>query len=732
MDPRLQQVPYPQNMAGQPSHPGNHKWGAYANKLQIVSLLKPEHFCDYFGFNAHQYFSIRDKYVAPMLAAMNHVAHVMTADSITGLYLLKMRDNNDFRILGRMYECEKDTARLWFNRVRDSIQIGSPFLDRIRNLGNNARLRESYLEISQATQRSEMLYAVFSPLRDAYAIRVGLNPADVKLAVVCLDGLHCAVQKSSSHEHFRRLHSGKLKKNGVVIQGIASLDAKPQFIGCMTASISPANTDERIAAGLYQMNANGSHTGGLRDWLMGPMKFLNLRPGQVPYYDFFIMVLLDRGYKVFGNLPAGVQTFIQMLQNLSQVTNGRVQFRFPPDPRDDWFDQNGVSHPPPQPHPGAGPVPRDFHMDITANSGSVNCTKGRGSVEILFNRGHWQNRIFERGNPTHNALLRPYNQLPCPDKPILVVLLENAFALLHEHGTPMLPSFTLPPNVTRADCGRKLSARIDMPCFLDPFRYNLTWRKPTGIFNMPSPVDIAQHGVNVGNLLDCWWTQFPQLTEDMLREINCGTYQTRMCRGYATGVRAEEVVRQQAAGAMPLNTIQQQNAAHSEAPQNIRCFWFDQIQPPMNWPNNVHWEPCRILSIPNAIPSKYTANKKHWVVLAYVPITVPPQLARNIIPAHPIANPGWPINQPALGTVTPEVGRILNWCCGPRQLAACRCIPGARQAYPCAHNMCAMYLAGRVAYDPATFITAWDDINVVDCGARTDAYNEEIANDYYN
>ena len=66
------------------------------------------------------------------------------------------------------------------------------------------------------------------------------------------------------------MNSSKIKKNAVVTTTIASPDGLPKFIGCLSASISPANTDERIAATLYQLNQ--VLPGGLRDFLMGPLK----------------------------------------------------------------------------------------------------------------------------------------------------------------------------------------------------------------------------------------------------------------------------------------------------------------------------------------------------------------------------------------------------------------------------------------------------------------------------
>lgn len=77
-----------------------------------------------------------------------------------------------------------------------------------------------------------------------------------------------------------------------------------------------------------------------------------------------------------------------------------------------------------------------------------------------------------------------------------------------------------------------------------------------------------------------------------------------------------------------------------------------------------------------------------------------------------------------------QVECILNWVCGPR--TSNLCIPGARTAYPCAHNLAAIYIAGLVARDPDAFQTTYDEINLLDCGARDHNFNEEVASAYYH
>ena len=53
-------------------------------------------------------------------------------------------------------------------------------------------------------------------------------------------------------------------------------------------------------------------------------------------------------------------------------------------------------------------------------------------------------------------------------------------------------------------------------------------------------------------------------------------------------------------------------------------------------------------------------------------------------------------------------------------------------AYPCSHNLAGMYLAGLVARDRDAFHTTYDEINLLDCGARDDDFNIEVASALYH
>ena len=132
----------------------------------------------------------------------------------------------------------------------------------------------------------------------------------------------------------------------------------------------------------------------------------------------------------------------------------------------------------------------------------------------------------------------------------------------------------------------------------------------------------------------------------------------------------------------------------------------------------------------HSLPLRYTMNERHTAALAYVPAMVPANPhPRPGIAARAQPTPGWVMGVPAPYTHSPEVSRIHNWCCGPRHNN--KCIPGARTAYPCAHSMAAMFMAGTLAWNPAEFHSTWANYHLVDCGAHTAAYNAELCRSHY-
>ena len=136
-----------------------------------------------------------------------------------------------------------------------------------------------------------MLTAAFTPRLVAYANRVGRPPGDFKLIVYSIDSLHVGTQTPSDHDSLKRTFSSKIGKNAVVATVISTPDALPVWFGCLAASVSPANTDERLASMYLRLNSQGL-PGGLLDFLTG-----------LP--DFCIVLLADRGFRPYGRHVAG-------------------------------------------------------------------------------------------------------------------------------------------------------------------------------------------------------------------------------------------------------------------------------------------------------------------------------------------------------------------------------------------------------------------------------------------
>ena len=136
-----------------------------------------------------------------------------------------------------------------------------------------------------------MLTASFSARLDAYAGRVGRQPGEIKLVVFSIDSLHLAIQTPSNHDSLKRTFNSKIGSNAVVCTVISTPDSLPCWFGCLAASVSPANTDERLASMYLRLNSQGL-PGGLLDFLTG-----------LP--DFCIVLLADRGFRPYGRHVAG-------------------------------------------------------------------------------------------------------------------------------------------------------------------------------------------------------------------------------------------------------------------------------------------------------------------------------------------------------------------------------------------------------------------------------------------
>ena len=107
------------------------------------------------------------------------------------------------------------------------------------------------------------------------------------------------------------------------------------------------------------------------------------------------------------------------------------------------------------------------------------------------------------------------------------------------------------------------------------------------------------------------------------------------------------------------------------------------------------------------------------VVLAYVP---------DDIPTHPVNNlpavPGFQLQYPGPGYHSPQLQRIIMFCCGPRG-PTIKCPIGARTAVPCAHVLFAVYALGILSWNPGAFQTTHQRRNYMDAG-NVEGFNAEL------
>ena len=328
----------------------------------------------------------------------------------------------------------------------------------------------------------------------------------------------------------------------------------------------------------------------------------------------------------------------------------------------------------------------------------------------------WCMKYFGRGSGVSVNLLHPCGVQPAPNDPILSKVLDGVWSLRGQFGVQRYPVYELPVNVTRNMIGQKIVARMNLRNFLDPYTFNITFNRPN-IFRVPRGPELRQNGqappqVRIGNLLDAHFTQLPDLTLNnepperqlvMLNELCCGPYQVDLMPDYIQSLQNLAVEN------IPAPTIQAFNALRRGVIRHHTCWYFDQLNPPVNWPNNIPFQPIRILctKIPSRFLSNAGGNNMHTVCIAFVPQCVIPQpseMSWNMINRDP--------NDPHSFTYSPPLKRLQMWICGDR--ARNRCKVGARTVIPCAHELSAIALGCVFAYNPALQTPHHRDLNVID------------------
>ena len=227
----------------------------YLNNLVLPSLISPALYETYFTVSLQDFYLFRDQYVAPAMIVDNKRIHGGTSDSITALFLIKMRQDPSFRLLGLMFGCSSQTAQDRFNMVLDFIYANSSVLQRSRNLGNVGNLTEVLEEFHNATMLNTRFTAAFLPtLRRFEQLNPHLGP--LKLVCICWDSNCVLCCHTSSFDHQKRMFSTKIKDNAIIKLAATGLDGIRRFLYVAGASISPSCTDEGLCSFLIDLETN--------------------------------------------------------------------------------------------------------------------------------------------------------------------------------------------------------------------------------------------------------------------------------------------------------------------------------------------------------------------------------------------------------------------------------------------------------------------------------------------
>ena len=246
----------PPGPAPQNPYPGMKYFSRYLNHAMLPSLIEPANYKSYFGVSMEDFFVFRDKFVIPALGG-NTSTKAATADTLTAVFFLKMRSDISYRVLGLMFGCGSSTISDWFHLVLDYIYQNSPLLVRSRNLSNPANMRELLEEVHYATMMNTRFATSFLPTMQE-AIRRNPNLQGYKLCGCSWDSRHILIAHCICFDHQKRQYSSKVCNNAIVKTAMCDMCGKQKFHYTVSASISPANTDESLCGFLIDLeNATG-------------------------------------------------------------------------------------------------------------------------------------------------------------------------------------------------------------------------------------------------------------------------------------------------------------------------------------------------------------------------------------------------------------------------------------------------------------------------------------------
>jgi hypothetical protein len=249
------------------------------NRLLLPETIPPHEYRDIFGVTVQEFYGLREDYVMAALVAEGKRPYLGTPDAVTGLFLLKMHKALDDRMLGLLYGgSDKTVPESWFKMVLRHIYSTSPFLVRMRSLGQNNNLRDMFEECHQATMANSRCAAVFAPQVQQYQIN-NPNAGPMRFVLLGWDTRHMKLMKPENHEHQKRLFSTKIKSNAIVKLVGCPPDGIVRFLYVLLASLSPSCTDEGLSRFIIDMETN---LGEIDQFIIFLFPFLYFPPPHTP------------------------------------------------------------------------------------------------------------------------------------------------------------------------------------------------------------------------------------------------------------------------------------------------------------------------------------------------------------------------------------------------------------------------------------------------------------------
>ena len=497
----------------------NTHWPRVVNKNQLPSLFSDQEFQDLFYFHRQKVYQFRNAHVYPMLqqraaqaqgphGACSSLPHTLTPDSLSCLFLAKVRLNESDRLVAAQLGVTHRVAQKWIKALRDHYFSTDPFIQRNLNLGIQANLQALLRQGVEATLRDQRATALYGHL----------TRPNTELLICIIDSRAVKIQMSSDGYLQKRTLSTKIHNNSVQKMTISTVEGLPMITFPLMCSLSPAGTDESNCEHLITIHEGGV-AGGLFAFLESPLT-----------EPVTLILLQDQGFRKMGFDRQVRRSFIDYEDDLQRRSNGGFRYFTPCFPSDMYCDQqfNPVGQYAILP---GGPR----HRCRTANTSAACCTKTRWPIESLFGRES-QFSLLGAQTEVPNQLLSPCGIPNFDSQSKLMVWLQIGDSLLYHHGVPF--SYRYRTVDTYQDHGHDIRQRITLENPLSSLS-GVQWSRDD-IFARPrgqNPQTNQGQAIRRVSLLNPQQTGMTQITSDELSSVTMGSFQYRLMRSYVTRLR---------------------------------------------------------------------------------------------------------------------------------------------------------------------------------------------------